>query len=477
MKKIELAHIEEKLILKGHSEASSLARSLLLQKGETPFIWEKLFRLFTRYGANKHLVKLLDFRGLPSQRELKKLVVRKKLNILAAVISLQGAWKFAEKILAITPARNIFDFEINANVYFLNGDFEKAMEIYGRILKLQKPESYSKYHHALSNFIITSLHAGKLNESREKLAIFKKYAKTSPQLSYFYYNLMGLYHFKKKSYERANAWFLKSSNIRSPIRKRPFPGSRFHLVFWCACLCRLGDNRGAKRLFNHYKLQFQGDYKAGLSRAETYLFNLSFINEPKVTGKEHLLLFSYPEIPMAYQAVSKDELAAAALPNIVASKVFYLYTGEIKENGKFRLDDSKESYLLSMVLATGNLGIKVERLYELLWPDEVFSYSQLPDRLRKIISRIKSKFSIDITINKQIVLIKDPKDFCANILKSELSIVSKLALFDSQSFADYYNTSLSKAQKKLKQLCLEGKLQKRGTGRATRYQSVVVTHK
>lgn len=183
----------------------------------------------------------------------------------------------------------------------------------------------------------------------------------------------------------------------------------------------------------------------------------------------------------AYPGLSEGFLAKKGLrkpPGLVGSPGarirIYPAREEWREDDHSRLGLPLEIQLLGFVRAADPVGISIERLKPLLWPDEVSAFLQLDARVAKLLQRLRSEYGIGFKIDSGHIRADDevlaqvavetgqgprPWLFCENHDE-----------FEAAAFAEHYGLGRTIAFKRLAEATEAGRLTKRTDGRRVLYR-------
>ncbi|MBS1961425.1 MAG: hypothetical protein JST04_04360 [Bdellovibrionales bacterium] len=184
----------------------------------------------------------------------------------------------------------------------------------------------------------------------------------------------------------------------------------------------------------------------------------------------------------AYPGLSADFLATKPglrapspwIGNPGAPILLYPTRDEWVEGGKRRLGIPLEVELLGYVRAADRIGISIERLKPLLWPDEVSAFLQLDARIAKLLQRLRTEYGValkiesgriraDETVRKEVAVetgrTPRPWTFAENHEE-----------FEAGAFAEHYGLGRTIAFKRLTDAVESGRLAKRADGRRVLYR-------
>lgn len=187
------------------------------------------------------------------------------------------------------------------------------------------------------------------------------------------------------------------------------------------------------------------------------------------------------ELIAAYPGLSAGFLAKPGLRKVTdwigtrgARIRIYPARGEWIEGDKSRLGIPLEIELLGLVRAADHIGISVERLKPLLWPDEVSAFLQLDGRISKLLQRLRSEYGIALKVEAGHIR-ADKETLAAVAVETGLGprpwlFSEKHKEFEADAFASYYGLGRTIAFKRLAEATDAGRLVKRTEGRRVLYR-------
>jgi len=116
-------------------------------------------------------------------------------------------------------------------------------------------------------------------------------------------------------------------------------------------------------------------------------------------------LLSYPDIPPALERRmqkmrmgEKFEILGTDphQPHQPKKISVNLQNGEVTKDGKLRPDCPSELLLAALLLSSGPTGIGIPAVYPLLWPGESWNWFQFPERLSKLLVRLRRHYGIPV---------------------------------------------------------------------------------
>ncbi len=166
-----------------------------------------------------------------------------------------------------------------------------------------------------------------------------------------------------------------------------------------------------------------------------------------------LLLYTYPGVSQNFY----DDFVPKVAVSIYHSKASLIIFPQRQEwwfEDKKQIGLPKEVQLISYLVCASIMGISVERLKSLLWPDEVAAYLSLQDRLSFLLGKIKKKFKVVTKIEAGMVRIIDGTEKHISVEctkdKSPPTFFINRKEFKAYEFAEYYGLQKSMSAKLLK---------------------------
>lgn len=150
----------------------------------------------------------------------------------------------------------------------------------------------------------------------------------------------------------------------------------------------------------------------------------------------------------------------------------HLDSHEVFANSKWHLGIPKELILLAHLRIVGDWGLNSIHLTSLLWPDEVYSFPQLEDRLKKLVQRLRTRYQIGVNINSSHLSLDESSMAKVSVLSSggtTPSLLLEKSLVKNVDVEKHYDVSRAQAVHYLGRWVSEGLLAKVGAGRNTHY--------
>ncbi len=147
---------------------------------------------------------------------------------------------------------------------------------------------------------------------------------------------------------------------------------------------------------------------------------------------------------------------------------------EWTSRGTHRIGVPLEIALLAYVRRADHLGISVERLKPLLWPDEVASFIQLDARIAKLLQRLREEYEVDLAVESGRIRMTEE---LARLVTAEFlpkaapwSFLLPGREFEMAEFAEYYGLGRTVCFKFLGRALEAGWITKRATGKKTLFR-------
>jgi tetratricopeptide (TPR) repeat protein len=186
------------------------------------------------------------------------------------------------------------------------------------------------------------------------------------------------------------------------------------------------------------------------------------------------LIAAYPGLSAGFLAHPGLRPAAEWIGGASASIRIHPSRDEWSEDGKHRLGIPLEIKLLGHVRSADRIGISVERLKPLLWPEEMSAFLQLDARIAKLLQRLRTEYGIVMKIEN-------------GRIRADESVLATVAVettyeprpwtygeanpeFEAGPFAEYYGLGRTIAFKRLADAVEAGSLTKRVDGRRVLYR-------
>ena len=163
---------------------------------------------------------------------------------------------------------------------------------------------------------------------------------------------------------------------------------------------RLGNLSRARQLFS----QALSDLQVASQRPEAWLDVIRLQKELGLLGAADALALSrYPGLPAGF-------LRCLPPPTVTApgELVIDLHRGEWQESGRIHWGLDLELRLAALLTLSLPWGMTAERLKPLLWPADLYSYSQLADRLRKLLTRIEKRLQATVIDRAGFLVLEGP---------------------------------------------------------------------
>ncbi len=186
------------------------------------------------------------------------------------------------------------------------------------------------------------------------------------------------------------------------------------------------------------------------------------------------LIAAYPGLSAGFLAKPGLRPAADWIGGQGASIRIHPARDEWSVDGKHRLGIPLEIELLGYVRCADRIGVSVERLKPLLWPEEMSAFLQLDPRVAKLIQRLRTEYGITMKIEagriradevvRKTVAVEttyDPRPWTFAEANPE---------FEAGPFAEYYGLGRTIAFKRLADAVEAGSLTKRTDGRRVLYR-------
>lgn len=411
--------------------------------------------------------RLIDLQKLlNSRRALDKDIEAKGLIFAARALNALGASTFAFDLMGRTEARFLKPYQkYVAGILTVNRRFKEAIPLYKTLLN-QEPIP-SRDHSAL---YLTRCYAGSFQFERalETISDYEDLVhRTDPNSIVAVYTITGETYLLAQRPAKAKKYLEKALRIYDEI---PLSGNRAYAELWLGgCYALEGRYDRARQLFLKAREQL---YKKGI-HPETclqvdYWLGLSEFLHLKTFPLPWLRLAAFP----GSWAGSQSEFAFTRWIQEwadIPSHAVLRPPLSVRNSEVFRLSSRSPltERLLYYLLLAADFGLPKHRLFELLWPDEIYSLAQMDKRLEQLAVQLRKK-GIHVESSEGQYFCKDRRFSVewSTEQKTEASDFLKThPIFKRSDLESYLNVRKSKAAEICQTMVKEGKISRRRKGR------------
>lgn len=315
----------------------------------------------------------------------------------ARFLNLLGASPYALQLAASIRPVGWKDHRIIGNLHLANFDCEHALPFFEKMLELCPPDERSSYAGRLSRIDWADALDG-VDRTDEALAAVTAVFQDSsePYAQAMALQARGEYLARIGRYPEAFQTLEKAARL-FPQDDRT-PDFAFLLKWLGYAEGRMGQKEQAQERFS----QALSILLIPDQRPEAWLDVVRLQHELGLLSEEHShALCRYPGLAPCFQ--KRLPPARATAP---ASLRIDLHRTEWFREDRSHWGLDLELKLLAFLTLASPWGISAERLKPLLWPEDLYSYPQLSERLRKLLVRVESRFGVEILDRKGFLLLQ-----------------------------------------------------------------------
>ena len=377
---------------------------------------------------------------------------------MARFLNLMGATPYAAKVLAQLKTATVEEHRIAGNIWLSAGEFEESL---GHFLKARDldPDQLS-YQHRFALLGISDSLSGLDREGEALDCLQGIVAKNGEDLLQgVLLTARGEILCKTEKFREALHVLRSAQVCFDQIDSSPDFGIYKKWLGYAQAKC--GKNTEAQASF----LEALRILKTPDHRAEAWLGVYDLMNKVgMLSGEESIYLGTYPGLSSRTLKSYGYETAWILGPGARKKADFEIYSdrGEWLDRGYPRFGIPLEVQLIRALKCSGSHGVSLVRLKSLLWPGEVSSFTQLDQRISKLLRRLRRIYGLQ-TRNQDGVATLDARSLSKVLVEGRTD--SKLPHFfernpefEAREFSRYYGLGKTRTSILLKGLIAEKKL-------------------
>ena len=462
---LEEQEIEKLVQRKSPLQAKKYIRSLLQNSTQSSELRLKAAEWFRRLGLYSDALKVLE-NLWPANFDIQTPKIRHRELLRARLLNQMGASHFAIRLVKTLPTLSREEKRIVGDIYLANYLHEEALPL---LEDSFAPDDLS-YSARMARINLADAYAG-VGQLKKAISIAEYVSSESrePILVGISNQVIGEYLARDQKYEQAIENLKKSESFF----KDQISSVDFGIYYkWLGySLVKTGAALEGKE----YLRQAEDIFQQPQLRREMLLDLMALSHElGLLDDKQKDRLVCFPDLNLFLKKQISNEPVIKkrfSFGTPAAKKVIFLSSKEKRIDGRWSLGLSLEETLLGFLLIAGPWGLNANSLKGVFWPDALYEFTSLDDRIRQMLQRVKKQFGVSIKMEKGLIT-AEKTDVVRVVVDNNThpSFLRESETFTRKDLAGYYSFSAPQAKLVLRQWAELLWIKKVGQGRTSSYR-------